>query len=131
MRDRLGLDAEPPEVGLPGEQAGADHLDCDRTVQAHLPRLEHDAHRPLTQAPDQLEVAEPRRGRGSRAGGPAQSPVSASAASVSECTPAPGSRLASRARAGVSRKLPAWSVAASRASTRAGTAGDPSQAPSR
>ena len=66
VRDRLGLDAEPPEVGLPGEQAGADHLDGDRTVQAHLPRLEHDPHRPLTQAPDQLEVAEPRRGRGSR-----------------------------------------------------------------
>ena len=46
-------------------------------------------------------------------------------------TLAASSRVASRASAGVSRKLPAWPIAPSRASTRARTSNDPAQALSR
>ena len=55
---RLGLDVEPPDVGLVGELAGEDHLERHRPIQADLPGLEHDAHAAAGDLADDLVVAE-------------------------------------------------------------------------
>ncbi len=55
---RLGLGVEPPDRGLVGELAGADHLQGDLAVEADLIGLEHDAHAAVGHLPDDLVVAE-------------------------------------------------------------------------
>ena len=55
---RLGLDVEPPHVGLGRELAGKDHLECDRPVQADLPRPVHHAHAAACDLLDQFVIAE-------------------------------------------------------------------------
>ena len=55
---RLGLGMEAPDVGLVGELAGQDHLECDGPVEAHLPGLEDDAHAAAGDLADDLVIAE-------------------------------------------------------------------------
>ena len=57
-RDRLGLVLEPPELGVAGQNAGPDHLQGDRAVQADLPRLVDDPHAATAQLAADLVVAE-------------------------------------------------------------------------
>ena len=54
----LGLGVEPLDVGLVGELTGEDHLERDRTIQAHLSRLEHDAHAAAGDFADDFVVTE-------------------------------------------------------------------------
>ena len=46
------------DVGLVGELAGQDHLERDGAVEAHLPRLEDDAHAAAGDLADELVIAE-------------------------------------------------------------------------
>ena len=55
---RLGLGVEAFDVGVVGELTGEDHLERDRPIEAHLPRLEYDAHSPAGDLADDLVVAE-------------------------------------------------------------------------
>ena len=55
---RLGLAVEPLDVGLIGELAGEDHLECDGPVEADLPGLEDDPHAAAGDLADDLVVAE-------------------------------------------------------------------------
>ena len=54
----LGLDVEPPDVGVGGEPAGKDHLQRDEAVQADLPGLVDDAHAAAGDLAHHLVIAE-------------------------------------------------------------------------
>ncbi len=64
--DGLGLVLEPAKIDLVGEDAGLDHLQRHRTVQAHLAGLVDDAHPATTQHLLNLVVTEVPYGRSMR-----------------------------------------------------------------
>ena len=54
----LGFEMKPPHVGLAGKLAGQNHLEGDRPVEAHLPRLVNDPHAAAGDLLEQFIVAE-------------------------------------------------------------------------
>ena len=69
MGGGLGLQAEPLQIVGRGEPAGADHLERQHAIQAHLPGLVDNTHPTLGDDLDQLviaEVADARLGRARR-----------------------------------------------------------------
>ncbi len=64
--DRLGLVLEPEQVGVIGQHAGLDHLECDGPVEVDLPSLVDDAHAAAAQLLEELVVAEVADGRAAR-----------------------------------------------------------------